>query len=103
MLAGIRLISAGLLSLALSADAGLIRRDAVPVTIPFVRRMNLTGTAKIIELDQARAKTLKSRANSGFKQTAVFDVPATNQAVDYTTTVRIFSHFSLTRMLIIKM
>ncbi|TBU57604.1 family A1 protease [Dichomitus squalens] len=87
MLAGLRLISAALLPLALTVDAGLIRRDAVPVTIPFARRLNFTGTAKLIELDQARAKTLKARANSGFKQTAVFDAPATNQAVDYTTTV----------------
>ncbi|KAI1786242.1 family A1 protease [Ganoderma leucocontextum] len=90
MLAGLRLISAGLLSLALSADAGLMRRDSLPVTLPFARRLNLTGTSKILELDQARAKALKARANGspgGFKQTALFDVPATNQAVDYTTTV----------------
>ena len=101
MLAGLRLISALLatLSLALSARAGLVRRDALPVTLPFARRLNLTGTSKLLEIDQARAKAFKTRgATTGtgtggsagaltFRQAAVFDAPATNQAVDYTTTV----------------
>ena len=95
MLAGLRLISALLatLSLALSARAGLVRRDALPVTLPFARRLNLTGTSKLLEIDQARAKTFKTRRTTStsiagtFRQAAVFDAPATNQAVDYTTTV----------------
>ncbi|KAM5546215.1 hypothetical protein V8D89_000341 [Ganoderma adspersum] len=93
MLAGLRLISAGLaaLALALSADAGIVKRNSFPVTLPFARRLNLTGTSKILEIDQARAKAFKTRSATssigGFRQAAVFDAPATNQAVDYTTTV----------------
>ncbi|PIL28667.1 transporter [Ganoderma sinense ZZ0214-1] len=96
MLPGLRLISAALLplgALSLSANAGLVRRDALPVTLPFARRLNLTGTAKLLELDQARAKAFKTRGASSssgagaFRQAAVFDTPATNQAVDYTATV----------------
>ena len=93
MLAGLHLISAALLSLALSADAGLIKRDSLPVTLPFARRLNLTGTSKILEIDQARAKALKTRASSispgTLRQNAIFNAPAANQAVDYTTTVSI--------------
>ena len=78
------------LALALCADATVLRRDALPVTLPFARRLNMTGTAKLLELDQARAKFLKTRANAQpgvFQQGAIFNAPATNQAVDYTTTV----------------
>nr|VWP02631.1 Plp [Ganoderma boninense] len=90
MLALLRLISAALFSLAfaLSADADVVRRDALPVTLPFARRLNLTGTAKLLELDQARARAFKTRAaGTKLRERAVFDAPATNQAVDYTTTV----------------
>lgn len=89
MLAGLRVVSA-LLAFAVLADAMLIRKDAAPFTLPFVRRMNMTGTAKLLELDQARAKMLKARANGNqgvFQQGAMIQVPATNQIVDYAATV----------------
>ena len=72
------------------ANALHIRHDATPIRLPFVRRVNMTGVPSIIKQDQARAGMLKSRALAGssmFQQEAVFDVPATNQAVDYVTTV----------------
>ncbi|KAI0752477.1 acid protease [Daedaleopsis nitida] len=90
MLAGLRLATIAALSAALCANALHVRRDSVPVTLPFVRRLNTTGTAKLLEIDQARAKGLKTRASKNpgvFQQGAIFDVPATNQVVDYATTV----------------
>ncbi len=93
MLAGLRLLSALVLAVALSsqADALFVRRDAAPITLPFARRVNATGAAKLLKIDQARAKALKSRAKAGTpnsRLTAISNVPASNQAVDYTTTVR---------------
>ncbi|RPD60576.1 acid protease [Lentinus tigrinus ALCF2SS1-7] len=93
MLASLRLVSALVLAVVLStsSDALHIRRDAAPITLPFARRVNATGAAKLLKIDQARAKTLKSRSMgaSAFKQSAVFNVPASNQAVEYTTTVSV--------------
>ena len=68
------------------------------VTLPMARRFNSTGASNVLKFDQARAKAFKTRgATTGtragsagaltFRQAAVFDAPATNQAVDYTTTV----------------
>ncbi|KAH9934564.1 family A1 protease [Epithele typhae] len=74
-----------------SADALHIRRDSTPMSLPFVRRVNATGVPSIIQHDQARAKALKAnRAGAREFRRApgpVFNVPATNQGVDYTTTV----------------
>ncbi|KAH9934585.1 family A1 protease [Epithele typhae] len=89
-----RLVSFILAAVAFSnADALHIRRDSAPMSLPFVRRVNTTGVPSIIQHDQARAKVLKAnRAETrGFQQAAVFNVPATNQAVDYTTTVTVGS------------
>ncbi|KAI0752481.1 family A1 protease [Daedaleopsis nitida] len=90
MFARLRLACTVLLAFAFCADALHIRRDSVPVTLPFVRRVNMTGTAKLLEIDQARAKALKTREskNSGVLQkNAVINVPITNQAVSYVATV----------------
>ena len=80
----------------MGTEAGVVRRDAVPISLPFVRQVNMTGVPNIVKQDQARAKMLKARGNpagsagtSTFQQAAVFDVSATNQAVDYVTTVRL--------------
>ncbi|KAI1786243.1 family A1 protease [Ganoderma leucocontextum] len=92
MLAGIRLTSIVLLSLALFAHAGLIRRSTSPVTLALTKQFNLTGATKIIDLDRARARALKARANAnsgGAQQTGSFNVPAVNQAVYYSTIVGI--------------
>jgi len=57
------------------------------VTIPFVRRLNTTGTASLVQSDRARARFLKNgRGGSSLKATvpdAIFGVPSTNQVVDY--------------------
>ncbi|KAH9934562.1 family A1 protease [Epithele typhae] len=42
------------------ADALHIRRDSAPMSLPFVRRVNVTGVPSIIQHDQARAKVLKA-------------------------------------------
>lgn len=91
MLAALRFVSVFVLAVILSAQsrAAHIRRDAAPITLPFARRVNATGAAKLLQIDQARAKALKSGMGaSAFKQSAVFNVPASNQAVEYTTAVR---------------
>ncbi|CDO77365.1 hypothetical protein BN946_scf184787.g14 [Trametes cinnabarina] len=94
MLAGLDFVSAALLTLCLSlavpADALLIRKDASPVTLPFARRFNVTGAAKLLEIDQAKAKAFKNRTRAAATSVgAPFNAPATNQAVDYVTTVTI--------------
>lgn len=92
MLSGLRLASTFLLALALglTSDA-LVVRDTSRITLPIARRLNITGAANLVKLDQARAKALKSRpqAHTGNSPRAtIFDAPVTNQAVDYVATVR---------------
>ncbi len=95
MLAGFRLASAALAALALCfaiapGSALHIRNNASPVTIPFARRVNATGVAKLLEVDRARAKSLKTgtrAAPTPFQQNDATSVPVTNQAVDYVMTV----------------
>ncbi|EIW52038.1 family A1 protease [Trametes versicolor FP-101664 SS1] len=97
MLAGLRLVSAALAALALSfaiapGTAVHIRNNASPVTVPFARRVNATGIAKLLEVDRARAKSFKTgtrAAATPFQQNAAADVPVTNQAVDYVMTVTV--------------
>jgi len=63
------------------------------VTIPFVRRLNTTGAASLVQSDRARARFLKNgRGGSSLKATvpdAIFGVPSTNQVVDYVITAGI--------------
>lgn len=95
MLAGFRFTSAALASLAISfaiapGTALHIRNNASPVTVPFARRVNATGVAKLLEVDRARAKSFKTgtrAAPTPFQQNAAASIPATNQAVDYVMTV----------------
>lgn len=55
---------AALLTLALAVAANPIgRRDNI-VTIPFAKRINMTGSANLVKLDQARAKALKDHAEA---------------------------------------
>ncbi|OBZ76839.1 Polyporopepsin [Grifola frondosa] len=78
-----------LCALSLTAKATpVVVRDS-PVTLPFARRMNFTGSATLLEIDQARAKALKARSLSHeiFDKSAVIGVPATNQVVDYIVSV----------------
>ncbi|OBZ76836.1 Polyporopepsin [Grifola frondosa] len=78
-----------LCALSLTARAiPVVVRDS-PVTLPFARRMNFTGSATLLEIDQARAKALKARSQSHgiFDKSAIISVPTTNQAVYYTASV----------------
>ncbi|KAM5546220.1 hypothetical protein V8D89_000346 [Ganoderma adspersum] len=92
MLPGFRRTSAVLLSLVLSASAGVITRTTSPVTLALTKQFNLTGASKILEIDQARARALKSRAKTSAgrsQQAGPYNLPLTNQAVFYSTTVGI--------------
>ncbi|KAJ8474583.1 hypothetical protein ONZ51_g7130 [Trametes cubensis] len=103
MLTELRFVSAALVALALSSLAGPchalhVRRNASPVTLPFARRLNMTGSAKLLEIDQARMKALRNRtpaargSHTGILALgAVADVSATSQAVAYVTTVTVGS------------
>ena len=67
------------------ADAHIVRRDATPITLPFAKRVNTTGTAKLLEIDQARARTLRARAEGEYHPGST--IPATNVVVTYVTKV----------------
>lgn len=94
MLAGLQLVSAFLYIVIVGlplAGSALVVRDASRITLPIARRLNVTGAANLVKLDQARAKALKARAKAGAERTpraTIFDAPVTNQAVDYVATVR---------------
>ncbi|KAL4253204.1 peptidase A1 family protein [Abortiporus biennis] len=76
----------------LASPSPLHVRDKSPVTLPFARRLNTTGTANLLKIDQARALALKNHANvkpqpkSKFQTaaSAAFGLPSDNQAVEYT-------------------
>ncbi|KAI0703854.1 acid protease [Cerioporus squamosus] len=79
--------------LTLPGEAVVIRKTS-PVTLPFARRLNLTGTANLLQHDQARAKALKAGAMTSpgkLRKTPIIDVPATNQLAEYVTTVGVGS------------
>ncbi|KAI0942955.1 hypothetical protein AcV7_002235 [Taiwanofungus camphoratus] len=64
-----------------------------PVTLPFARRLNLTGSGtNLVQLDRSRARALltKAQGNSVSAQgKSVFTIPSTSQAVSYVTSVGI--------------
>ncbi|KAH9848590.1 acid protease [Lenzites betulinus] len=97
MLAGLQVVSAFLYIVIVGlplAGSALVVRDASRITLPIARRLNVTGAANLVKLDQARAKALKARAKAGAEQTpraTIFDAPVTNQAVDYVATVGVGS------------
>lgn len=68
-----------------------------PVTLAQVRRLNLTGTQKLVEADQIRARYLRNHARSAQGQRldgrAVFPVPLTNVGTGYTIQVRMLVAF----------
>ncbi|KAI0819363.1 acid protease [Trametes gibbosa] len=97
MLAGLHILSA-FLCIVLAGlpreGSALVVRDASPITLPIARRLNVTGAANLVKLDQARAKTLKARPKAGAERSpraTIFDAPVTNQAVDYVATVGVGS------------
>lgn len=99
--------AAALLLLATSVLATpVVVRDS-PVTLPFARRLNVTGGRDIMRMDQARAKSLRVKSlDSSHVHTseadvmrkavgAAFGVPSTNQGVDYI--VQVNAPFAFTR------
>ncbi|OJT11874.1 Polyporopepsin [Trametes pubescens] len=86
-----------LLALSVAVTAGATPvvqvRDNL-VRLPFAKRLNFTGSGKLIERDQARVRNLRARANaklSGLTLTndAVISVPVDNQVVDYVANVQV--------------
>ncbi|TFK91007.1 family A1 protease [Polyporus arcularius HHB13444] len=90
MLAKLRLLSAVVLALSFPflINASVVDSNPGRITLPLVKRVNKTGNAKLLEIDQARARALRARAEG--KQDAITpaSVNATNTAVTYVTTVR---------------
>lgn len=80
-----------LLPLAVDTDATpVVRAHTNSVRLPMAKRINATGSTKILEHDQARVRGLRARAAaraSGHKLPTPGgdsgNVPATNQVVDY--------------------
>lgn len=64
------------------------------VTMPFVKRFNFTGSTKILQRDQARARNLRARGISPGTKTSPFPSPeassitAQNQLMQYIAEVR---------------
>ena len=81
-----------ILTLALAVAANpIVVRDSI-VTIPFAKRVNLTGSANLVHIDQARAKALKQRAEahrSGDFVEAAGSQPLTATPVSYVAAVRL--------------
>ena len=77
--------------LALYAAASPLTIRTSPVSIPLARRFNSTGSKTILELDQARARFLKSGAAQkgpeAASSAAAVPVPVTNGVVTYTAAV----------------
>ena len=86
------------LTLALVCAASPVVVSDNLVKLPIARRFNATGVAKLVELDRARARHLKSHVKpentrEGFKSAAkaalgaTANEPVTNQATTYTAAV----------------
>lgn len=80
------------LTLALAAAASpLVHVRDTLVTLPIVKRVNLTGSSSLLARDQARARHLRAVAEAkiaGHSLDIVRGVPVTNQAVSYVANVR---------------
>ncbi|KAI0922513.1 hypothetical protein AcW1_002869 [Taiwanofungus camphoratus] len=86
-------LSLALLGALATTAKPVIVRDKSPVTIPFVRRFNFTGASTLAQMDRVRAQSFmcgcRGTCNSdefAAKTAAagIFDVSATNGAVEYT-------------------
>ena len=54
-----------------------------PIRLPLTRRLNVTSVHNLLRHDQARAKTLRTRANLRLFPPIVGGEPVDNQAVSY--------------------
>ncbi|KAL7284881.1 LOW QUALITY PROTEIN: hypothetical protein ACG7TL_002195 [Trametes sanguinea] len=79
---------------AVAAKPVVIRKS--PVTLSVARRINATSAPELLKIDQARAKLLKQqglaagKGSASLRKTAkdaIFNLPVTNGAVDYTASV----------------
>ncbi|TFK91001.1 acid protease [Polyporus arcularius HHB13444] len=91
MLAKLRLLSAIVLvlTLPLLTDASVVDSDAAQITLPLAKRVNTTGTAKLLESDQARARAFRARAEGKWHHRRPPPVPVNNTAVVYVAPVNI--------------
>ncbi|CAL1694550.1 unnamed protein product [Somion occarium] len=84
------------LTLAIAAAAGpLIQVRDTPITLSIAKRFNFTGSASLLERDQARVKGLRrlaqAKTSGKLNEDAVISTPATNQAVGYVVNVDVGS------------
>lgn len=83
------LIATLTLALVCAASPVVVRDNLVK--LPMARRFNSTGVAKLVELDRARAQTLKTSSQSrqnkdrfrSAAKAAISNAPITNTAVTY--------------------
>ncbi|KAI0718144.1 family A1 protease [Cerioporus squamosus] len=93
MLAKLRLFSAVVLALTLPllAAAFVVDRDAARITLPVLKRVNMTGNAKLAEVDQARARALRARVEDRYQAESPSADPVDNTAVSYLAAVGVGS------------
>ncbi|KAJ3490046.1 hypothetical protein NLI96_g1724 [Meripilus lineatus] len=71
----------------------IVVRDS-PITLPVARRVNATGAANLVKMEQARARALSNRSTAAKFHTnelPSYSIPATNQFVEYVVTVGVGS------------
>jgi len=81
------------LALAVAANPVLVR-DEQRISLPVAKRIATTGTIKLLEADQARARALRARVeakNNGLGERAVTSIPVTNELVSYIASVGVGS------------
>lgn len=83
------------LSVPLQGTVALVVREPPFFTLPVTRRINMTGTANLVKLDQARAKVLLARSQAVSPTNGTTGVPAVNQYINYAVTVSRYSRYGL--------
>lgn len=80
-----------ILALAVAANPVFIKTS--PVTLPIARHLNFTGSATILQKDQARAASLRDRADNNRSQNrrAVVNEAVTNVAEVYSASIGVGS------------
>lgn len=78
-------------SLAVSAIGSPLVARGGPITLPLARHFNFTGSAKITEIDRARARSLRAKAVNDVNlpsKRSVFPVNIANELVSYSVEVK---------------
>ncbi|KAF9820011.1 hypothetical protein IEO21_01673 [Rhodonia placenta] len=89
MALGSSLLATLLLAFTVAANPVLVRDGKV--SLPLARRTNSTGLLNVLQRDQARATSLKARAQAKLQGRSSGSIEATNQAEDYVVSVGIGS------------